>query len=167
MKYLLLFTIPVILVLLLFTSCGGSGERVAKDGDKVTVHYTGTLEDGTVFDSSVGKEPLTFTIGAGEMITGFNDAVIGMKVGEKKTVTLPPDQAYGPYRYDMITTLNRSDFPQGTTLAIGQKVPLQNSQGQTFIGKIIDMDATTVTLDVNHELAGKTLIFEIELISIE
>jgi len=164
MKYLLLFSIPVILSLLLLTSC--SGERVAQDGDSVTVNYTGSLQDSTVFDTSVGKTPLTFTIGAGQMISGFDNAVRGMKVGETKTVTLSPDEAYGAYRQDLIITLDRDTFPESMTLTIGLKVPLQNNQGQTFNAKIISIGATTVTLDANHELAGKTLIFEIELISI-
>jgi peptidylprolyl isomerase len=165
MKYLLLISIPVILSLLLLAGCSG-GERVAEVGDNVSVHYTGSLEDGTVFDTSHGGDPLTFTIGSGQMITGFDNAVRGMKVGETKTVTLTPDQAYGQYRQDLIITLDLDTFPEGMTLTIGQKVPLQNNLGQTFYATIIEIGDTTVTLDANHELAGKTLIFEIELISI-
>jgi peptidylprolyl isomerase len=165
MKILLLVCVPVMLSALLFTGCS-SGERVAKAGDTVSVHYTGTLQDSTVFDTSLGKEPLSFTIGAGQMITGFENAVIGMKVGEKKTVTLPPEQAYGAYRNDLIITMERSKFPGSMTLTIGQKVQLQNSYGQTFNATIVNINAATVTLDANHELAGKTLIFEIELVSI-
>jgi peptidylprolyl isomerase len=164
MKYLLLITIPVIFSLLLLTGC--NGERVAQDGDKVSVHYTGSLQDGTIFDTSIGKEPFSFTIGSGETITGFNNAVIGMKVGETKTVTLSPDEAYGAYRQDLIVTFNRDTFPESMALTIGQIVPLQNNLGQTLNAKIIEIGATTVTLDANHELAGKTLIFKIELISI-
>ena len=167
MKYLLLITIPVILGLMLFTGCGGgNSDRAAQNGDNVTVNYTGSLQDGTVFDTSIGKTPLTFTIGAGQMITGFNDAVIGMKVGEKKTVTLPPEQAYGYYRNDLIITIDRSKFSSVANLAVGQQVQLQNSSGQTFVAKIIEIGSSTVTVDANPELAGKTLTFEIELVSI-
>jgi peptidylprolyl isomerase len=165
MKKLLLFVIPIFLCPLLLGGCGG-GERVASDGDTVSVHYTGTLQDGTVFDTSRGKDPLTFTIGAGQMITGFDNAVRGMKVGEIKTVTLSPEEAYGQYRNDLIVELDRSQFPESMTLTIGQKVPLQNSSGQQFTAVIITINDSTVTLDANHELAGKTLTFEIELISI-
>ena len=166
MKYLLLFSIPIILSLLFLAGCGG-GERVASEGDTVSVHYTGTLEDSTVFDSSRDGNPLSFTIGAGQMITGFDNAVRGMKVGETKTVTLSPEEAYGQYRDDLIVELDRSQFPESMTLTIGQKVPLQNSAGQQFTAVIIAIGTSTVTLDANHELAGKTLIFEIELMSID
>jgi len=164
MKYILLISIPVILTLLLLTGC--SGERVAEEGDNVTVHYTGSLEDGTVFDSSIGKDPLAFTIGAGEVISGFDDAVKGMKVGEVKTVTLTPDQAYGEYNNDLIITLEISQIPSSINLELGENIPLQNSAGQIYVSKIIGIGLTTVTVDANHELAGKTLIFEIELVSI-
>ena len=165
MKYLLLVTIPIFLGLMLFTGCGNS-ERVAAAGDTVSVNYTGSLQDSTVFDSSEGKNPLSFTIGVGQVITGFEDAVIGMKVGETKTVTLTPDQAYGYYRNDMIITIDRSKFSSGSTLTVGQKVQLQNSSGQTFSAIILEIGSTTVTVDANSELAGKTLIFKIELVSI-
>jgi peptidylprolyl isomerase len=166
MKYLLLISIPVILSFLLLGGCS-SGERVASDGDKVSVNYTGKLEDGTVFDTSIGKQPLSFTIGAGEMISGFDNAVRGMKVGETKTVTLSPDQAYGEYRDDLIITLERSKIPPSVTIDYGKKISLKNNLGQTFIAVIIDISPTTVTVDANHELASKTLIFEIELLSID
>jgi peptidylprolyl isomerase len=164
MKKLLLISISVILALLLLTGC--SGERVAEDGDNVSVHYTGSLEDGTIFDSSVGKNPLTFTIGAGKVITGFEDAVRGMKVGEVKTVTLTPDQAYGEINPDLIFTLEISKFPEDVVIELGAKIQIQDNSGQVYIATIIGIGLTTVTLDANHELAGKTLIFEIELVSI-
>jgi peptidylprolyl isomerase len=165
MKKFLLFVIPILLCPLLLASCS-SGERVASDGDTVSVHYTGTLQDGTVFDTSRGKDPLTFTIGAGQMITGFDNAVRGMKVGEIKTVTLSPEEAYGQYRTDLIVELDRSQFPVSMTLTIGKKVSLKNAASQQFTAVIIAIGTSTVTLDANHELAGKTLIFEIELMSI-
>ena len=164
MKKFLLLSIFIITASLLFTGCGGG--EAAKDGDTVTVHYTGTLEDGTQFDSSIGKTPLTFTLGAGQMIKGFEDAIRGMKVGETKTVTLPPEEAYGEYDEDRIVVLDRAQFPIGMELSIGQRVPMQNSAGQQFTVTIIEIGTETVTVDANHELAGKILIFEIELVSI-
>ena len=170
MKKFLLFCIFIIIGSLLLTGCGGdsggSGDQVAKDGDIVSVHYTGTLEDGTQFDSSRGEDPLTFTIGTGQMIAGFDNAVRGMKVGEIKTVTLPLEEAYGEHRADLILTISRDQFPEGMTLTIGQQVPMQSSSGQQFMATIIEIGPSSVTLDANHELAGKTLIFEIELVSI-
>ena len=170
MKKLLLFSIFIITGSLLLAGCGGGGgggdERTATVGDTVSVHYTGTLEDGTQFDSSRGKDPLTFTIGAGQMIAGFDNAVRGMKVGEIKTVTLPPEEAYGEHRSDLVVVLSRDQFPQEMTLTIGQRVPMQSSSGQQFMATIIEIGTSTVTIDANHELAGKSLIFEIELVSI-
>jgi len=169
MKKFLIFSIFVITGSLLLAGCGGRGggdDRSATDGDTVSVHYTGTLEDGTEFDSSRGKDPLTFTIGAGQMITGFDNAVRGMKVGEIKTVTLPPEEAYGPHHADLVAVLSRDQFPEGITLTIGQRVPMQNDLGQQFMATIIEIGPSTVTIDANHELAGKSLIFEIELVSI-
>ncbi|MBN1160696.1 MAG: FKBP-type peptidyl-prolyl cis-trans isomerase [Dehalococcoidales bacterium] len=167
MKKFLSLSILVIISTLLLAGCGGgSSGEVAKDGDTVSVHYTGTLEDGTVFDSSVGKIPLTFTLGGGQMIKGFDDAVRGMKVGETRTVTLPPEEAYGEWREDLIVMLDRAQFPIGMELTIGQQVPMQNSAGMQFTVTIIEIGTTTVTVDANHELAGKSLIFEIELVSI-
>jgi peptidylprolyl isomerase len=166
MKYLLFISLPIILCLLLLAGCSGSGERVVKDGDTVSVHYTGSLQDGTIFDSSRGRDPLTFTVGAGQMITGFDNAVRGMKVNEVKTVTLPPEQAYGPRRSDLIITMAHDKFPKDMTLTVGQKVSLQNNLGQQLTATVIEIKDTEVVLDANHELAGKTLIFEIELIKI-
>jgi peptidylprolyl isomerase len=100
------------------------------------------------------------------MISGFENAILGMKVGEVKTVTLPPEEAYGEYSTDLIVTLNRSQFPEGMTLNVGQRIQLQNKAGQYFTAIIVEIGTSTVTVDANHELVGKTLIFEIELVSI-
>jgi peptidylprolyl isomerase len=168
MKKFTLIYILIIICTLLLAGCGGGGsDQAAKEGDTVSVHYIGTLEDGTQFDSSYERgEPLTFTLGAGQMIPGFENAVLGMKVGETKTVTLPPEEAYGEYRTDLIITLDRDQFPEDMELTIGKRIPLQNSAGQQFMATIIEIGTSTVTVDANHELSGKTLIFEIELISI-
>ena len=146
---------------------GGGSDRPAQAGDTVVVDYTGTLEDGTKFDSSHDRgEPITFVLGTGRMIPGFDAAVIGMNVGEKKTVTLPPEEAYGQPRPDLIVTLDRNQFPADAVLTVGQQVPLQNAAGAQFMATIVDIQPGIVTVDANHELAGKTLIFDIELVSI-
>jgi peptidylprolyl isomerase len=145
---------------------GGGGIAAAKDGDTVRVHYTGTLDDGTEFDSSVGGDPLEFTVGAGQMISGFDQAVVGMKLGESKTVTIPPEEAYGPYRDDLVQVLDRSQFQEGTEPVVGQQWESPQPDGRTLIFTVIEVTETTVTADYNHRLAGETLTFEIELVEI-
>ena len=164
MKKLLLFCVLVVLCPVFFTACGGGSDRTIKNGDKVSVNYTGTLQNGTVFDTSVGKTPLTFTVGSGQVITGFNDAVIGMKVGETKKVTLPPAEAYGDYNPDYIITMDRSKFKDA--IKVGDQIMLQNTSGQQIQATITAINQSTVTLDANSPLAGKTLTFEITIISI-
>jgi peptidylprolyl isomerase len=159
----LLFTI--ILITSAAFGCGGGGEP--KTGDKVTVHYTGTLDDGSVFDSSRGKEPLEFVIGAGQTIAGFDKAVRGMKVGETKTVKIPPKDAYGEYDEDLVIKVDRNTIPENYPLNIGDKIPLQSNKGDSIIAEVTDITEDYVICDRNHKLAGKTLTFEIELLSIE
>jgi len=165
MKKLLLFSVLVILCPFALAGCGSGGsDRTVATGDTVSVHYTGTLQDGAVFDSSIGKTPLTFTVGSGQVITGFDNAVIGMKVGEKKTVTLPPEEAYGQYNPNLIIILDRSKFQDN--IAIGMQVTLTDTSGQQILATITEIGPSSVTLDANSKLAGKTLIFEIEIVSI-
>jgi len=163
------FTVLIIVVCFFtFTGCSGDKEPTgpAEDGDTVSVHYIGTLENGEKFDSSYDRgEPLSFTLGSGQMISGFDAAVHGMMVGEKKTVTIPPEEAYGTYNPNLIITFSPDDFPEGMEITVGMQVPLQ-SAGQTFYGTITEITADYVKVDANHKLAGKTLIFEIELVSI-
>jgi FKBP-type peptidyl-prolyl cis-trans isomerase 2 len=130
-------------------------------GDNISVNYTGRLEDGKIFDSSVGREPLTFNVGQGEMISGFDKAVAGMKVGEKKTVTLSPEEAY-IYRDELKVTYNKEDVPDFEELDINGKVVASNGQQ----GTIIEKTDSNITIDFNPEVAGKTLIFDIEIVSI-
>ncbi|MCX6008591.1 MAG: peptidylprolyl isomerase [Chloroflexi bacterium] len=139
----------------------------AKNGDVVQVDYTGKLADGTVFDTSVGREPLEFTLGAGQMITGFEKAVLGMKVGEKKTVTIPADEAYGPRRDDLVGELPREKLPSGLTPEVGQQLQMTRPDGGTIIATITNVSDNTVTIDANPPLAGKDLTFEIELVKIQ
>ncbi len=138
----------------------------ATTGATVTVHYRGTLEDGTEFDNSHTRgEPIEFVVGAGQMIAGFNDAVDGMTVGETQTVTLSPDKAYGPVNPEATTTFPKSGFPEGLELTEGMPVPLRTPDGRTLMGRLVEQQEETVTIDLNHPLAGKTLQFEIELVS--
>ncbi len=139
----------------------------ATEGASATVHYRGTLEDGSEFDSSHNRgEPITFTVGSGEMIPGFNDAVDGMTVGDTKTVTLTPDQAYGDVNPEASTTFPKSGFPDGLDLVEGMPVPLKTPDGRTLIGRLTEQHEETVTIDLNHPLAGQTLQFEIELVEV-
>jgi FKBP-type peptidyl-prolyl cis-trans isomerase 2 len=124
------------------------------------------LEDGSVFDTSVEGEPLEFTVGAGTMIPGFENAVISMKLGEKKTITIPSDKAYGPYRDDMVLVIERDKLPEGLNPEVGQRLQMQSSDGRVIMVVITEVSATTVTIDANHPLAGKDLTFEIELLEI-
>ncbi|MFC1969420.1 FKBP-type peptidyl-prolyl cis-trans isomerase [Chloroflexota bacterium] len=136
------------------------------DGSVVKVHYTGTLEDGTVFDTSVGREPLEFTMGTGAMIPGFENAVRSMKLGQKKTVTIPSDEAYGPHRDDMVLVIERDKIPEDLNPEVGQQLQMQNSGGRTVLVMVTEVSGTTITIDANHAFAGKDLTFEIELVEI-
>ncbi|MGC9443840.1 MAG: FKBP-type peptidyl-prolyl cis-trans isomerase [Candidatus Methanospirareceae archaeon] len=140
--------------------------QTAKVGDTVSVHYTGTLADGSVFDSSIGREPLQFTLGEGQMIPGFEQAVTGMALGEIKTVTIPADQAYGPYYEELVLVIPRDQLPADMEPQVGQKLQTQSATGQIMIVTVKEVSATNVTLDANHELAGKDLTFEIQLVEI-
>lgn len=138
----------------------------AKQGDTVNVHYTGKLEDGTVFDTSRSRHPLQFTIGKGQVIAGFEHAIIGMNLGESKTMTVPVEQAYGDRRQDMIVTVQRDQLPPDLNPAVGQRLELTQTDDQTILVTVTDMTDATLTLDANHPLAGKDLTFEIELLKI-
>jgi peptidylprolyl isomerase len=138
----------------------------AKNGDTVKVHYTGRLNDGTVFDSSADREPLEFTIGEGQLIQDFEEAVIGMNPGESKTVEIPSDNAYGPHREEMLMVVERSKFPEGLEPRIDQQLQVRHPNGQESVVKVVDISDTSVTLDANHPLAGEDLTFEIQLTEI-
>ncbi len=138
----------------------------AQKGDTVKVHYVGKLKNGEVFDSSYDREPLEFTIGGGQLIKGFDNAVEGMEEGEKKTVTIPADEAYGPYREDMIIEVGKENLPEGLEPQINQQLYMEDAQGQTLIVTVTEVLENSIKLDANHPLAGKDLVFDIELISI-
>jgi peptidylprolyl isomerase len=138
----------------------------AKDGDKVTVHYTGKLSDGTVFDSTEGEEPLVFTLGELDFIDGFVDGILGMSVGEKKTVTLSPEQAYGDRSEEMVMDLPREGFPPDLDIEIGFELEVTDENDESMLVTVVNIDDQNVTLDGNPPLAGKTLTFDLELLKI-
>jgi peptidylprolyl isomerase len=138
----------------------------AKQGDTVRVHYTGKLQDGTVFDSSADRNPLEFVIGSGSVIPGFEQAVLGMAPGESKTQTIPNEQAYGSYLEDRIIVIDRRQMPTEIEPEVGQQLQLQHSSGQVIPVIITDVSDMAVTLDANHPLAGEDLTFDIQLIEI-
>jgi peptidylprolyl isomerase len=137
-----------------------------KTGDTVQVHYTGKLETGEQFDSSRGRDPLQFTLGNGELIPGFENAVIGMKVGDEKTVRIPSNDAYGPYMEEMKLVIDRAKIPEDLELKVGLNLTLQGTDERKLNVKIVDIAENTVTMDANHPLAGKDLLFDIELMNI-
>ena len=138
-----------------------------QDGDKVLLHYTGTLNDGTVFDTSESGQPLSFTVGSGEVIQGFEEGVRGMEVGETRDISIAPDQAYGEYYEELVRVVPREAFPPNVTPAVGMGFELELPSGQTLPVRIIDIEGDEVTLDANHLLAGETLNFKIRLLSID
>lgn len=138
----------------------------AKAGDHVKVHYTGRLQNGTIFDSSRDREPLEFILGEGEVIPGFEQAVIGMELGETKTVTIPAEEAYGPRRDDLLIEVGRDQVAPGLELVVGQELQLRLQDGRIIPVTVAALTEETVTIDANHPLAGEDLIFEIELIAI-
>ncbi|GIV96561.1 MAG: peptidyl-prolyl cis-trans isomerase [Herpetosiphonaceae bacterium] len=138
----------------------------AQLGDTVKVHYTGKLTDNTVFDSSKDGEPLTFTLGSGQVIPGFEKAVVGMQPGETKTTTIPMEQAYGPHRPELMLTVDRGDLPADLEPEVGQQLQVVQPDGTAFIVTITDVSDSEVTLDANHPLAGEDLIFDLKLVEI-
>jgi len=138
----------------------------AKPGDTVKVHYTGKLEDGTVFDTSADRAPLQFTIGEGQIIPGFEQAVVGMNPGESKTIKVLTNDAYGPHREDMVLVVDRNQLPVDLIPEVGQQLQSRQPDGQIIVVTVIAVSESTVTVDANHPLAGKDLTFDIQLVEI-
>jgi len=155
----------VLVVALVIYSDEGS-EMVVKKGDKIKVHYTGTLDDGRVFDSSDGREPLEFVAGVGQMIKGFDAAVIGMKEGEEKEISIKPEDAYGAFNPDLIKTVPRDQLPPDQEPLVGMILVVSTAEGAQIPAKITEIDENTIKVNLNHELAGKTLIFDIKIVEI-
>jgi len=159
-KYFLIFVVILCLSIVLATGCGGA--KVVENGDAVKVDYTGTLSDGTIFDSSIGKTPLEFAVGAGQMIAGFDKAVLGMKKGETKKVTIPADEAYGQRNESLVQVVNKSQLAAGMDPKVGDQLQFSN-------GTVVTVTATTdttITVDANPPMAGKDLTFEITLVEL-
>ena len=139
----------------------------AKQGDTVRIHYTGTLNDGTVFDSSTGRDPLEFEVGSGMIIPGLDVAIPGMTVGDTKTVNIAADQAYGPVNDQARQAVPRADIPADIPLEVGVQLQMQTPDGQVVPVTVADVNETEVTLDANHPLAGKDLNLDIEIVEIK
>ncbi len=138
----------------------------AKRGDTVRIHYTGKLSDGTQFDSSAGKDPLEFALGSGQVIPGFDDAVDGMNVGDSKTVTIPPEQAYGQKHEQLIQDVPKQALPDNITPEVGMQLQSKSPDGRVLHLVVTNVGDDTITVDGNHPLAGEDLTFDIELVSI-
>ncbi len=136
----------------------------AESGNVVKVHYTGKLDDGTVFDASEGRPPLSFQIGLGQVIPGFEKGVMGMEIGDKKTIVIPPDQGYGKIREDLRAEVKIDQFPENITPTVDQQLQIDQPDGSKLNVIVTKIDGDMVTLDANHPLAGKTLSFEVELV---
>ena len=140
--------------------------KTAEHGDTVKVHYTGTLEDGTVFDSSVGQTPLEFTIGEKQVLQGFEEGVLGLSIGGSNTIHIPAKEAYGLRQENLIGTFSRGQLPESITPEIGMKLQMQSPEGDVFLISVIEIEGDDITFDANHELAGEDLNFDIELVEI-
>ncbi|EKE78264.1 MULTISPECIES: FKBP-type peptidyl-prolyl cis-trans isomerase [Oceanibaculum] len=138
----------------------------AKAGDTVRVHYTGTIADGSTFDSSVGNEPIQFVIGEGRVIPGFEQAAVGLTPGESRTVTIPAGEAYGEHRADLVQEVERASLPAEIEYAEGLQLQAQGPNQQPLMLTVTSVTDETITLDANHPLAGKDLTFDIELVEI-
>jgi peptidylprolyl isomerase len=139
----------------------------AKTGDKVNVHYTGKLDDGSVFDSSEGHDPLQFTIGEHEVIPGFENGVVGMNAGDSKTVRIEAGDAYGERTDDLVFQVSRDQFPDDSDVSVGDVVRVGFADGRTAPMQVAAVSDHSITLDANHPLAGKALTFDLKLVSIE
>lgn len=138
-----------------------------RPGDTVAVHYTGRLADGTVFDSSREREPMELTVGGGQVIPTFEEAVAGMQPGEARTITIPADQAYGPHREELMVSVERSEFPDHIEPAVGLALEVRQEGGEAAIVRVAEVSGEEITLDANHPLAGEDLTFDLELVAIK
>ena len=142
-------------------------ERHVKIGDIIKIHFTGKLEDGSIFDSSEGKLPLQFKVGNGDVITGIDEAVIGMKLNQKKNVNLNSDKAYGPIEKEFIISIEKEKLPPNLELQVGYQLQIPNEDGEAFQVHVTKITDNRIELDGNHPLAGKNLIFNFEVVEIK
>ncbi len=140
---------------------------MVENGQKVKIHYTGTLDDGSPFDSSAGRDPLEFEMGAGMVIPGFEKGVEGMEVGEMKSIHIPAEEAYGERREDMLMQFERSQLPEDLEPAVGMGLQMQGPEGQPVPVTVTAVDEDNITIDANHQLAGQNLNFELELVEVD
>ncbi len=140
--------------------------KTVKNGDKVKVHYTGRFEDGRVFDSSIEREPLDVEIGGAQVIKGFEDGLVGMQEGEKKTISISPEEGYGQRDPALLIEIPNTNIPDGMNPEIGMKLRLADKNGQSVMVMVTDVREESIQLDANHPLAGKVLVFDLELVSI-
>jgi peptidylprolyl isomerase len=144
-----------------------AANNTASIGDTVHVHYTLTLEDGRIVDSSAERGPFQVTLGEGQVIKGFENAVVGMKPGDNKKVTVAADEGYGPYRDELVQQVDREQIPSHVDVAVGQRLQASDQGGRTMVLTVIDQSSEAVTLDANHPLAGEDLTFDLELVKID
>jgi len=137
-----------------------------KEGDTISILYTGRLEDGTVFDSTEGKNPLEFTVGEGEVIPGLEKGVIGMAPGESKAIAIPVEEGYGPHLKERICELDKKRAPENFHPEVGQQLQMYRADGLPIMGTVVAISGTSFTMDYNHPLAGKALVFETKLLAI-
>lgn len=140
--------------------------RKAKSGDTVRVHYTGTLDDGTVFDSSRDGDPLEFVLGEGQVIEGFDEALLGMSEGESREVELPPDKAYGERSDELVISVDRDELPEDLDPEVGQTLAVDTGDEEEMAAWVAEVGEEAITVDLNHPLAGRTLAFEVELVEL-
>jgi FKBP-type peptidyl-prolyl cis-trans isomerase 2 len=138
----------------------------AKDGNTVQIHYSGTLDNGDAFDSSVGQDPLEFTLGSGQVIAGFDSGVLGMSIGEKKTIRIPVDQAYGDYDDELVIQVSRDELPT-MNYEVGMELAMQQVSGRSVPVIVLDVAEEWIAFDANHPLAGEALTFELELVALK
>ncbi len=165
MKYTSVFLLLAMVLLVAGSGCTDTAAHV-KNGDMVKVHYTGTFDNGTVFDSSAGREPLEFSVGAGMMIRGFDEGVVGMQEGETKTIHIPADRAYGQYREDLLFLIDPESVQGGESLTGGEQVYITLPGGQVMAGTVTGISPDGIVIDANHHLAGEDLTFSITLVEI-
>jgi peptidylprolyl isomerase len=161
-----LFQTAAFVALVLLLALGCAGEKRAKDGDNVRIHYTGKFDDGTTFDSTEGREPLELVIGSGTLFPVFEMAIIEMAVGESKTITIPAEDAFGPRYEELVGKIPVGQFGEGGAPEVGQRFQMTRPDSSPFWVSVLEISEDSVTLDANHPLAGKDLTFDIELVEI-
>ncbi|MFC1516434.1 peptidylprolyl isomerase [Thermodesulfobacteriota bacterium] len=138
-----------------------------KNGNTVKIHFTGKLENGEVFDTSLEREPMEFQVGNGDVMQGLEEGIVGMALGDTKTIEIRPEQGFGARHEDLVVEVVKTLLPESVTPEVGQQLQVSKAEGETIVVTIIDMDDDTVTLDANHPLAGHTLIFDVELVEVQ